>query len=1731
MRPSDIRSSNFRPNFPANFRPYRPPDPPPRWSSRPANFVIELLCDPNSATPCGRRKAVVEGLIGECKYAPDIRVIFDSGSIAGRLFFTQWSCALEAMVGIWGSRFSRSHSFVPKLIHNVVVPSDVDELNDRLKVLFVEKIKGLVSGELVNRWEKKLQGVEGEVAGVDAALKKHNSVLKFEELNDKKKVLMSEKELILKRIGEFKDGMECILRHIKGGRCSGDKENKGWVPALRLRNAVDWDTVYCLVTRECRRLDDGLPIYAFRQEIIQRISSQQILVLIGETGSGKSTQLVQFLADSGVVGSGTVVCTQPRKIAAISLAQRVQEESNGCYEHGAISFRPSYFSQQFKDRIVYMTDHCLLQHCMNDRNMHGVSCILVDEAHERSLNTDLLLALLKSVLPPRRDLRLIIMSATADAKQLSDYFFECGMFAVVGRNYPVDVKHIPCLSEGISQLCVSSPANVAPYVSDVVRAVAEIHRTEEEGTILAFLTSPLEVEWACESFQAPNARPLALHGKLSYEEQSLVFQDYPGKRKVIFATNVAETSLTIPGVKYVVDSGLAKESRFEPGSGMNILRVCWISKSSANQRAGRAGRTEPGRCYRLYSHDDFCSMTDQQEPEIRRVHLGVAVLKIIALGVKNVQEFDFVDAPSLKAIDMAIQNLMQLGAISKVNGDIELTVTGRCLVKLGIEPRLGKLVLDCFREHLGREGLALAAVMANSSSIFCRVGNHADKLKSDCLKVPFCHRDGDLFTLLSVYKAWLNVPLLKRNRWCWDNSINAKSMRRCHETIFELEYCLKSELHMIVPTYWLWRPEETTEHDKKLKKAILAALAENVAIYSGSDQLGYNVALTGQHVQLHPGCSLLMFNRKPDWVVFGEILSASDQYLVCATAVDEEFLSTLNPPPRFDAFEVKMQKLQMTILSGFGKTLLKKFCGKSNNGLLCLLSRIRKICSEDRIFIEVDVDNNEIRLFSPPRDVEKGLSYVKHALDCERRWMQNECMELCLYYGGPGTSPPVALFGSGAEIKHLEIDKRSLTVDVFASKVSTIDDKELILFVEDYATGICALHKSAAYGRETEEREKWGSITFLTPDAAERAAAKLNNIEFNGSLLEVNLSGTTYGVDRAFSFPAVKAKVSWPRRFSKGLAIVKCDLREVGLMVLHFSNLQIGERYVRCEASTKYSDSVVISGIDREASEHEVLHALRNATTCRILDFFLVRGDAVDNPPCRACEEALFREISVFMPKGSPQINFCRVQVFSPEPKDVFMRALITFDGRLHLEAAKALEQIEGKVLPGFRSWQKIQCQRLFQTSLSCPSSIYAVIEREVDSLVLRCNRRKGIECTVHRNANGSCRVRISATATKTVAELRRPFEELMKGRTITNPSLTPSVLQLLFSRDGVTLMKSIHREMGVYVLFDKQSLNVRLFGPSNKIFTAEETFVQRLLSLHENKQLEVNLRGATLPHDLMKEVVKRFGPDLHGLRTKVPEAEFSLHTRRQVISISGTKEAKQKVEEIVNEIAQARRGASTDITDAETACPICLCEVEEQYQLEGCMHVFCRSCLVEQCESAIKNIDIFPICCAHEGCGVPFWLVDLKSLLPGEKLEELFAASVKAFVASSGGSYRFCPSPDCPSVYRVVGPRKPGEPFVCGACYAETCTKCHLEYHPFLSCEKYKEYKEDPDSSLKEWWKGKEEHVKGCPDCGYTIEKAEGCNHVECKCGSHICWVCLDHFLTSDDCYNHLRAIHHGIT
>ncbi|KMZ74084.1 putative ATP-dependent RNA helicase [Zostera marina] len=1729
-------TSQQRQYFGENHRPQPP-------SSRPNGPLFAVALEfQDKKVPTLRD---LEKLIVTCPVKPE-QMIVKPGETKGLILYNEWHTTLDAFIYFWRRRlFGTSSSMysrpVPQILFNCTIPSppsNKEEKESRMRNLFKEYAQRILCGSSVKNIEKRINELFNKIEETAKSLKNPNSIMFFFELESKHKALVLEKKLLTDLLTEFKTEIGILVQIFERKSFLGHSSLR----FFHLENSLNWMKLQMMMERECRRLENGLPMYVSRKKILSTLYSNQVTILIGETGSGKSTQLVQYIADSQLAGDGCVVCTQPRKIASISLAQRVKEETYGCYEENSVSSYSTYSSsQKFNSKIIFMTDYCLLQHSVDDEIFNTISCIVVDEAHERSLNTDLLLALIRRKILQRKDLRLIIMSATADAEKISEYFFGCQTIHVTGRNFPVEIKYIPDISSEVPWINHTKhiPMNAASYVSDVVKMVSVIHKTKENGAILAFFTSQAEVEWACDNFHNPEAMVLPLYGKLSHADQRRIFQNYAGKRKIIFSTNIAETSLTIPGVKFVVDSGMVKESRFEPSNGMNVLRVCRVSKSSAQQRAGRAGRNEAGKCYRLYSESDFELMISYQEPEILKVHMGISVLKILSLGIKNLNDFELIDTPGLKSIDVAIQNLVRLGAISCKAGVLELTVTGRRMVKLGIEPRLGKIILECQRHNLIKEGIVLAAVMANSSSIFCRVGSNEDKLKADCLRIPFCHPDGDLFTLLSVYKEW-DREENNRNQWCWQNSVNAKSLRRCKETVKDIECCLRHELNIIVPSFWKWSPDEHNL-SKLLKNAILSSLAENVAIYSGFDRLGYKILQTGEHVKPHPSSSLHIYAQKPSWVVFGDILSTTSEYLVCVTAITRDDLPRLQPPPSYDISKMEDQIMQTTIIDGIGTHLLKRLCGKGNQNLLLIVSRVRDLCKDDRADITINFDKGEIYLYTSSKDADISSSLINDAVNDEMKWLQNECAEKYLFRGSSRSNafPSVALLGAGAEIKYLELEKKFLTVEITHPHTEKIDDKELLLLIDQTVSRVSGFCKHTCIGLNDTCSNIWGKITFLSPEASEEAVRKLNGIEFYGALLGVSPATSFDGDNKLFPFQAVRVKLSWPRRCSKGIAFIRCILEDIDLIFEDlYNNLLIGGVCVTCEISTKAGgDCIVVKGFDKDISEQEISKSVRKATNRNIIGLWLVRGNAVDNLSLHAYEEAILREITPFMfSRQKPSVN-CRVEVFNPNPKDIMMKAVITFDGSYHFEAAKALDHLQGRVLSGFENWQMIECHHLFQSSVYCPRYIYLVIKNDLERVLEKLGSIKGGYYKKEILENGSHRIKLFANATRTMVYMRKPLDVLVKGNIVSHCSLTFTVRDMLLSRDGFLLIKSVERETGTCIIYDRHSKLLKVFGSQTNVNLSEKKLVQSLLTLHESKQLDIHLRGRHLPPNLMKEIVIRFGPDLNALKERVDGVDLVLNTRDHRICIKGTKEMKQKVDEIVSDVVKYLVNGECqqplEKPSEETSCGICLCELEEPYKLEACKHRFCHSCLLEQCESAIRSHDGFPLCCAHEGCKTPIFIVDLRTLLPANKFEELFRASLSFFVTSNSGNYRFCPSPDCPMVYKVTTEPDILEsvPFLCEACLVETCSKCHLEYHPFITCELYKEYKEEPDLSLIDWMKGKEEHVKKCPSCNFTIEKIDGCNHISCKCGKHICWVCLESFGLSEECYDHLRSIHENVT
>ena len=632
-----------------------------------------------------------------------------------------------------------------------------------------------------SKYQDKKDKLQKDIDEVNAKRPKGKKILlsTFELLDQERKVIKQHLDECERQYFEFTSFCTELLKKLEVLEIEASETSMEIISKARKRFG-----------RECNRYQNALPMYAYRNEITMTILDSRVTIVIGETGSGKSTQLVQYLYEAGIGESGIIACTQPRKVAAISLAKHVSMEM-GCtlgHELGYKTGLRGKYSEQ--TRVLYMTDHTLLNECIADPAFSKYSCLIIDEAHERSLSTDLLLAFIKQCLLSRTDLKVVITSATIDPYLFVRYFGgDCPVKIVPGRTYPVDVTY--CYESD------SLPPIDRDYVKDAVEQACKLHESEPSGDFIVFLTSAIEIEKACQFASnklKDSAIILPLHGKLQPEDQQKVFKEHK-KRKIVFATNVAETSVTIPGVKCIIDTGLAKELCFDPKKNMNSLEVRLISKSSAEQRKGRAGRTSAGKCYRLYSEDLYNGMSKKSLPEILRVTLASTVLKLYEFGVRDVVGFNFVEEPDRATLEAAVESLAFLGAIQ----DGYLTELGKKMAALPIDPHHSKILFDGIERGIGNEAATAVTISTLAGGIFFRAGSDEIKSESDMKTIEFCHPAGDQITYLCTYYQWSIQKASEQNKWCVTNFINAKSMRMVKETLAELKDILRQKFHINLP--------------------------------------------------------------------------------------------------------------------------------------------------------------------------------------------------------------------------------------------------------------------------------------------------------------------------------------------------------------------------------------------------------------------------------------------------------------------------------------------------------------------------------------------------------------------------------------------------------------------------------------------------------------------------------------------------------------------------------------------------------------------------------------------------------------------------------------------------------------------------------------------------------------------------------------------------------------------
>src|SRR5829696_5292778 len=599
-----------------------------------------------------------------------------------------------------------------------------------------------------------------------------------------------------------------------------------------------------------------LPIAARRDELLAAIRDHQVVIVAGETGSGKSTQLPKLCLELGRGVDGLIGHTQPRRIAARTVAERIAEEL-GTQLGSTVGYKVRFTDQVTDDTMVkVMTDGILLAEMQNDRMLWRYDTLIIDEAHERSLNIDFILGYLRQLLPRRPDLKVIVTSATIDTARFARHFATDGVDApvveVTGRTYPVEVRYRPYGDE---------PDDERDQVQAIVDAVGEL-AGEGPGDVLVFLSGEREIHDTADALRRLELRHteiLPLYARLSSAEQHRIFEVHRGRR-IVLSTNVAETSLTVPGVRYVVDAGTARISRYSRRLKVQRLPIEPVSRASADQRAGRCGRVAPGICIRLYSEEDYESRPAFTAPEILRTNLASVILQMTAIGLGDVGAFPFVEAPDASSVRDGYLLLEELAAIGPGDdrGGRQLTAVGRRLARLPVDPRLGRMVLEAERHGCVREVLVIAAALSIQDP---RERPEEQRPRADELHRRFEVPGSDLLTLVALWDHLREEQRQRSSnqfrRMCRAEFLNYLRVREWQDLFSQLRQ-VSGELGI--------RPGPKAGHPDRVHQAVLAGLLSHIGVREG-ERRDYRGA-RGSTFVIAPGSALA--RRPPTWVMAAE---------------------------------------------------------------------------------------------------------------------------------------------------------------------------------------------------------------------------------------------------------------------------------------------------------------------------------------------------------------------------------------------------------------------------------------------------------------------------------------------------------------------------------------------------------------------------------------------------------------------------------------------------------------------------------------------------------------------------------------------------------------------------------------------------------------------------------------------------------------------------------------------
>ncbi|MCL2294272.1 MAG: ATP-dependent RNA helicase [Spirochaetes bacterium] len=674
-----------------------------------------------------------------------------------------------------------------------------------------------------------------------------------------------------------------------------------------------------------------LPVYQQKEKILEVLQKNQVIIVESPTGSGKTTQLPLILHEAGYTKLGIVGVTQPRRIAALSVCDYIAKQL-GTTVPGLVGYKMRFNDMTSIDTVIkIMTDGILLQEIKTDIMLSKYSCIIVDEAHERSLNIDFIMGLLKKIVEARPDFKVIISSATINTSIFSEYFDECPVVHIDSIIFPVGIVYDPLTGKDDSE------AIILKVKSIIERAISE----KREGDILVFLSGEKQIKDCITCLNASEYRKKMvihpLYGRLSKEEQERVFIETPsGKVKIVIATNIAETSVTIDKITSVIDSGLAKINSYSPVTYTSALIESPISKASCNQRKGRAGRTMPGVCYRLYTKNDYESRPLFTKEEIYRTDLSEVVLRMAEIGIRDFESFDFISSPGRQGIKGAVETLKMLGAI---NNDNSLTNIGSMMVHFPLLPRLSRIIVEAILHYPSvlEETILAATFLSTNSPLLLPQGDEFEARKAHH---KFSDPDGDFISYLKIFKTYLDAD--DKTAFCTRFYLDSIIMA-------ELEN-IKTQLEDIVGDMGI--PITSGGSVKDYLIAVSKGLIQFVCIKS---KKGVYRSLTAEKIQIHPGS--VMFKEDPNFIVAGEIVRTSKMFAHSVSPLKKEWLTNISPNllEKFNAIsakeitDAKSKDTTNYVVIANESFKLDNFRGKKKKSVIIEYDKAKKIVMQNDI--------------------------------------------------------------------------------------------------------------------------------------------------------------------------------------------------------------------------------------------------------------------------------------------------------------------------------------------------------------------------------------------------------------------------------------------------------------------------------------------------------------------------------------------------------------------------------------------------------------------------------------------------------------------------------------------------------------------------------------------------------------------------------------------------------------